>query len=74
MALFGKKKYTLVKVKKKDIPAGLWSASLVAVAWRVERGFSIDTEATFSGTGAGRLTAIVGFGAAHAISADWRGM
>lgn len=25
MALFGKKKYTLVKVKKKDIPAGLWS-------------------------------------------------
>jgi len=25
MALFGRKKYTLVKVKKKDIPAGLWS-------------------------------------------------
>lgn len=25
MALFGKKKYTLIKVKKKDIPAGLWS-------------------------------------------------
>ena len=25
MALFGKKKFTLVKVKKKDIPAGLWS-------------------------------------------------
>jgi len=25
MSLFGKKKYTLVKVKKKDIPAGLWS-------------------------------------------------
>lgn len=25
MALFGKKKYTLLKVKKKDIPAGLWS-------------------------------------------------
>jgi len=25
MPLFGKKKYTLVKVKKKDIPAGLWS-------------------------------------------------
>ena len=25
MALFGKKKYTLVKVKKKDIPEGLWS-------------------------------------------------
>jgi len=24
MALFGKKKYTLVNVKKKDIPAGLW--------------------------------------------------
>jgi acetyl-CoA carboxylase carboxyl transferase subunit beta len=23
--LFGKKKYTLIKVKKKDIPAGLWS-------------------------------------------------
>lgn len=25
MSLFGRKKYTLVKVKKKDIPAGLWS-------------------------------------------------
>jgi len=25
MPLFGKKKYTLVKVKKKDIPAGIWS-------------------------------------------------
>lgn len=25
MPLFGRKKYTLVKVKKKDIPAGLWS-------------------------------------------------
>ena len=25
MVLFGRKKYTLVKVKKKDIPAGLWS-------------------------------------------------
>ena len=25
MALFGKEKYTLVKVKKKDIPDGLWS-------------------------------------------------
>ena len=25
MALFGKKKYTLVKVKKKDIPLGIWS-------------------------------------------------
>jgi acetyl-CoA carboxylase carboxyl transferase subunit beta len=25
MALFGRKKYTLVKVQKKDIPAGLWS-------------------------------------------------
>jgi len=25
MALFGRKKYTLVKVKKKDIPVGLWS-------------------------------------------------
>ena len=24
MALFGRKKYTLVKVKKKEIPAGLW--------------------------------------------------
>lgn len=25
MALFGKKKYTLINVKKKDIPAGLWT-------------------------------------------------
>ena len=25
MALFGRKKYTLVNVKKKDIPAGLWA-------------------------------------------------
>jgi acetyl-CoA carboxylase carboxyl transferase subunit beta len=25
MALFGKKKYTLIKVKKKDIPLGIWS-------------------------------------------------
>jgi len=25
MPLFGRKKYTLIKVKKKDIPAGLWS-------------------------------------------------
>ena len=25
MALFGKKKFTLIKVKKKDIPAGLWT-------------------------------------------------
>jgi len=25
MVLFGRKRYTLVKVKKKDIPAGLWS-------------------------------------------------
>ena len=25
MPLFGRKKYTLVRVKKKDIPVGLWS-------------------------------------------------
>ena len=25
MVLFGKKKYTLIKVKKKDIPIGIWS-------------------------------------------------
>ncbi|VAW11442.1 hypothetical protein MNBD_BACTEROID05-1341, partial [hydrothermal vent metagenome] len=24
MALFGRKKYTLVNIKKKDIPSGLW--------------------------------------------------
>ena len=25
MALFGRKKYTLINIKKKDIPAGLWA-------------------------------------------------